>query len=63
MSTPILTVRNMHKSFGNTYVLKGVDFSVEKGEVFSSWFCGCPKSAQDAKPRQNETDNTTAKSR
>ncbi len=32
---PILEVKNMHKSFGNTYVLKGVDFSVEKGEVVS----------------------------
>jgi polar amino acid transport system ATP-binding protein len=32
---PILEVKNMHKRFGNTEVLKGVDFSVEKGEVLS----------------------------
>ncbi len=32
---PILEVKNMYKSFGDTHVLKGVDFSVEKGEVIS----------------------------
>ncbi len=32
---PILEVKNMYKSFGDTHVLKGVDFSVEKGEVVS----------------------------
>ena len=31
----ILEVNNMHKSFGNTEVLKGVSFSVEKGQVIS----------------------------
>lgn len=32
---PILEVVNMHKRFGPTKVLKGVSFSVEKGEVIS----------------------------
>lgn len=32
---PILEVKNMYKSFDDTHVLKGVDFSVEKGEVVS----------------------------
>lgn len=32
---PILEVENMHKRFGATKVLKGVSFSVEKGEVIS----------------------------
>ncbi len=32
---PILEVNNMCKSFGNTEVLKGVSFSVKKGEVLS----------------------------
>ena len=31
----ILEVKNMHKSFGNTEVLKGVGFSMEQGEVIS----------------------------
>ena len=31
----ILEVKNIHKSFGNTSVLKGVDFSMEEGEVVS----------------------------
>ena len=30
---PILEVRNFRKSFGKTEVLKGVDFSLEQGEV------------------------------
>ena len=30
-----LTVKNIHKSFGKTQVLKGIDFSVEKGEVLA----------------------------
>ena len=29
----ILEVKNIHKSFGNTSVLRGIDFSLEKGEV------------------------------
>ncbi len=32
---PILEVKDMYKSFGNVHVLKGVSFSVEKGEVIS----------------------------
>ena len=31
----ILEVNNLHKSFGKTEVLRGVDFSMEKGEVLS----------------------------
>lgn len=30
---PILEVKNIHKSFGKTEVLKGVDFSMEKGGI------------------------------
>lgn len=30
-----LEVKNLHKSFGSTHVLKGIDFSLEKGEVIS----------------------------
>ena len=29
----ILDVKNIHKSFGNNEVLKGIDFSLEKGDV------------------------------
>lgn len=32
---PILEVKNLVKSFGKTDVLKGIDFSLEKGEVLS----------------------------
>lgn len=32
---PILQVTNIHKSFGKTTVLKGIDFSLEKGQVLS----------------------------
>ena len=32
---PILEVRNIRKSFGKTVVLKGLDFSLEKGQVLS----------------------------
>lgn len=32
---PILEVKNLTKSFGKTEVLKGVDFSMEEGEVVS----------------------------
>ena len=31
----ILDVKNIHKSFGNNEVLKGIDFSLEKGDVLS----------------------------
>ena len=31
----ILQVNNIHKSFGSTKVLRGIDFSVKKGEVVS----------------------------
>ena len=31
----ILQVSNIHKSFGKTKVLKGIDFSLEKGQVLS----------------------------
>jgi polar amino acid transport system ATP-binding protein len=32
---PILEVKNLKKSFGQTSVLKGIDFTLEKGEVLS----------------------------
>lgn len=32
---PVLEVENIKKSFGNTEVLKGISFSLEKGEVLS----------------------------
>ena len=32
---PILEVKNLFKSFGKTEVLKGIDFSIEKGDVLS----------------------------
>lgn len=31
--TPLVEIRNIHKNFGNLEVLKGVDFSVNEGEV------------------------------
>ncbi len=31
----VLEVKNLHKSFGNTSVLKGIDFSLNQGEVLS----------------------------
>lgn len=33
MADPIVEIRDVHKSFGNLEVLKGVDFSVNEGEV------------------------------
>lgn len=33
MSTKMLSVRGIHKKFGDTEVLKGVDISVDKGDV------------------------------
>ncbi len=33
MSSPIVEIKNIHKSFGALEVLKGVDFSVNEGEV------------------------------
>ena len=32
---PILEVKNMMKTFGKTEVLKGIDFTLEKGQVLS----------------------------
>jgi len=32
---PILEIKDIYKSFGDTSVLKGIDFSLEKGEVIS----------------------------
>lgn len=32
---PVLEVKNIRKSFGRTEVLKGIDFSLEKGEVLA----------------------------
>ena len=32
---PILEVNNLHKTFGKVEVLKGVDLSLEKGEVMA----------------------------
>ena len=28
----VLEIKNIHKSFGSTHVLRGIDFSLEKGE-------------------------------
>ena len=35
MDATIVRVKNLHKSFHNNEVLKGIDFTVEKGEVVS----------------------------
>ena len=32
---PVLKVKNLKKNFGKTEVLKGVGFSLEKGEVLA----------------------------
>ena len=46
---PILEVKNMMKTFGKTEVLKGIDFTLEKGQVLlgrsSGATCGYPGSA------------------
>src|SRR5581483_2056002 len=34
MSTPIVSVKNLHKSYDGKEVVKGISFAVEKGEVF-----------------------------
>ena len=34
MSESILTVRNLRKKYGDHEVVKGINFSVEEGEVF-----------------------------
>ena len=31
----VLEIKNIHKTFGNSEVLKGIDFELEKGEVLS----------------------------
>ena len=33
MSTPAIQVKDLHKSFGDNEVLKGIDFHVDNGEV------------------------------
>ncbi|MGI9196249.1 MAG: amino acid ABC transporter ATP-binding protein [Candidatus Nanopelagicales bacterium] len=33
MSTPVVSVRNLHKSFGELEVLKGIDIDINSGEV------------------------------
>lgn len=32
-NTPVITLRSLHKSYGSTLVLKGIDLSVEAGQV------------------------------
>src|SRR5690606_9480392 len=34
-NTPMVEVRNARKSFGHLEVLKGIDFSVGKGQIFA----------------------------
>ncbi len=34
-NTSLLEIKNLHKSFGKREILKGIDFSVEKGQVIS----------------------------
>ncbi|MBJ7461291.1 MAG: amino acid ABC transporter ATP-binding protein, partial [Ilumatobacteraceae bacterium] len=33
MSEPLVELRQLHKSFGDNHVLRGIDLSVAKGEV------------------------------
>ena len=35
MSEAVVTVKNLHKSFGENEILKGIDFAVRRGEVVS----------------------------
>lgn len=35
MAEPIVEIKNLKKSFGDTKVLKGVDLSIERGEIFA----------------------------
>jgi simple sugar transport system ATP-binding protein len=35
MSAPLIELRNVSKSFGNTYALRDIDFRVDRGEVVS----------------------------
>ena len=33
MNQAVLEVKNIHKTFGEVSVLKGVDFDIQKGEI------------------------------
>jgi polar amino acid transport system ATP-binding protein len=33
MSEPLVEIQKLHKSFGDLHVLRGIDFSVDVGEV------------------------------
>ena len=35
MTEPMIRIENLHKSFGDLEVLKGIDLTVNKGEVVS----------------------------
>lgn len=35
LSTPVIAIRNLHKSYGNLEVLKGVDLTAQRGHVIS----------------------------
>ncbi|ONI72163.1 ABC transporter [Kribbella sp. ALI-6-A] len=32
-SSPVVQIKNLHKSFGSNHVLRGIDFTVDQGEV------------------------------
>ena len=34
-NTPLLEIKNLHKSFGKREILQGIDFTVDKGQVIS----------------------------
>ena len=49
-SSPIVVVRDVHKSFGDVQALAGVSLEIEKGTVLGCWgptgrarrrWCGC----------------------